>query len=361
MASTFSALKIELPGTGEQAGTWGVTTNTNLGTALQQAIVGKATLVTGDFTADSYTLPYTDSNADQDFRALVLDITATLTGAGTVIVPDIEKPYIVFNNSVGGFAVTVKISGGAGISVPNGKKMILYNTGSGGDVISAVDYFAAIETASLTAATADINGGTIDGATIGGNNAAAGTFTTATATTGNITTVNATTVNATTFDTNVAAAGATLSGTTLAADGTDSNISLTMTPKGTGEVVTATWLSGIFSDRVSALGNSGTSTTITATNGTVFTSTLTGNCTFTVASANGTASRATSFTLILTNDGTAGRSVALSGGTFKFPNGALARTTTANAIDIWFFFSPDGGTTWYVSIPMKALATGTIS
>jgi hypothetical protein len=52
-------------------------------------------------------------------------------------------------------------------------------------------------------------------------------------------TVNATTVNATTFDTNVAAAGVTLVGTTLAADGTDANISLTLTPKGTGIVTTA--------------------------------------------------------------------------------------------------------------------------
>jgi hypothetical protein len=90
MSSTYSALKIELIGTGDQAGTWGVTTNTNLGdggAGLEQAIVGMATLVTGDFTTNSYTLPYTDTNALQDFRALVLDITATLTGAGTVIVP----------------------------------------------------------------------------------------------------------------------------------------------------------------------------------------------------------------------------------------------------------------------------------
>jgi hypothetical protein len=52
-------------------------------------------------------------------------------------------------------------------------------------------------------------------------------------------TVNATTVNATTFDTSIAAAGVTLAGTTLAADGTDANISLTLTPKGTGIVTTA--------------------------------------------------------------------------------------------------------------------------
>jgi hypothetical protein len=52
-------------------------------------------------------------------------------------------------------------------------------------------------------------------------------------------TVTATTINATTFDTNIAAAGVTLAGTTLAADGTDANISLTLTPKGTGVVTTA--------------------------------------------------------------------------------------------------------------------------
>jgi hypothetical protein len=54
-----------------------------------------------------------------------------------------------------------------------------------------------------------------------------------------ITTLTATTVNATTFDTNVAAAGVTLAGTTLAADGSDTNIDITLTPKGTGAVVTS--------------------------------------------------------------------------------------------------------------------------
>jgi hypothetical protein len=53
------------------------------------------------------------------------------------------------------------------------------------------------------------------------------------------TTVTATTVNATTFDTNVAAAGVTLAGTTLAADGTDTDINITLTPKNAGVVTTA--------------------------------------------------------------------------------------------------------------------------
>lgn len=147
MASTYSKLKIELIATGEQSGTWGATTNNNLGSSstyrgLEQAIVGMATLVTGDFTTNSYTLPYTDSNDDQDFRCLVLDITATLSGAGTVIVPAIQKPYIVMNNSVGGYAVTVKVSGQTGISVPNGAKVLLYNNGT--DVGTAVTYLTSL-------------------------------------------------------------------------------------------------------------------------------------------------------------------------------------------------------------------------
>ena len=117
------------------------------------------------------------------------------------------------------------------------------------------------------------------------------------------------------------------------------------------------FFSGTFSDQVTALGNTGTAVTIDCNDGNVFTATLTGNATLTIATPNGTSNRATSFSLILTNDGTPSRSVTLSGGTFKYPGGSLSRTTDASAIDIWFFFSPDGGTTWYVSIPMADLST----
>jgi hypothetical protein len=111
-----------------------------------------------------------------------------------------------------------------------------------------------------------------------------------------------------------------------------------------------------FADTVVALGNTGTAINIDITAGGVFTATLTGNCTFTLRYP--VATGASSFTLILTNDGTAGRTVAWSGGTFRFPGGAsaLGRTTTANAVDIWTFFTPDGGTTYYGTIPMKNLA-----
>ena len=119
----------------------------------------------------------------------------------------------------------------------------------------------------------------------------------------------------------------------------------------------SSFFSGAFSDEVNALGNTGTAKTINCSTGNVVTATLTGNCTFTLSTPNTTANRATSFTLILTNDATASRTVVLSGGTFKYPGGSISRTTDANAVDIWFFFSPNNGTTWYVTIPAANLTT----
>lgn len=117
----------------------------------------------------------------------------------------------------------------------------------------------------------------------------------------------------------------------------------------------AGYLEAVYSDEVVALGNSGTATSIDLRQGNVFTATLTGNCTFTLTNSNANSNRGTSFTLILTNDATAGRTVAWAGGAFRFPGGAatLSRTTTANAVDIWVFFTPNNGTTWYGNIAMK--------
>ena len=146
--STFSNLKFELIGTGEQSGTWGTTTNTNIGTAIEQAIVGMATLETGDFTSNVATLSLSDTNALQDARALCLNITATLSAAGTINVPAIEKPYIIINNSSGGYAVTVKVSGQTGVSVPNGKRTVVYNNGT--DVGSQINYLPTLALGDVT-------------------------------------------------------------------------------------------------------------------------------------------------------------------------------------------------------------------
>jgi hypothetical protein len=147
MSSTYSDLKFEIIEVGGSSGQWGGITNTNIGTAIEQAIAGMATLESGDFIANSATLAASNTPNAQDFRAFCLNITATLTGAGTVNVPAIEKPYLVLNNSAGGFAVTVKVSGLTGISIPNGKGCFVYNDGT--DVGAAITHLT-----SLTLATA---------------------------------------------------------------------------------------------------------------------------------------------------------------------------------------------------------------
>lgn len=232
MASTYSTnLKIELQATGENAGTWGTITNTNLGTALEQAIVGYGN---PSYASDAnLTLTYTDTNAAQAARALVLNVTSavSLTGTRELVVPTIQKQYIVQNNTTGSQSITVKTSAGTGITVPNGRKAHLYVNGT--DVIQMFDFvdinggtidgttqatgtingpiaaggtWTAAATWTLpaltlggtvtsnnqsfsgtianlgTVTTADINGGTIDGTTIGGSSAAAATVTTLTAT-----------------------------------------------------------------------------------------------------------------------------------------------------------------------------------
>jgi len=141
MSSTFSSLKFELIGTGEQSGTWGNTTNTNIGTAIEQAIVGMATLVSGDFTANVCTLTLANVNTAQDARALCLKIdSAALSAAGTLNVPAIEKPYIILNNS--SYAITVKVTGQTGVTVPAGKRTFVYNDAT--DVGLPINYLSSL-------------------------------------------------------------------------------------------------------------------------------------------------------------------------------------------------------------------------
>jgi hypothetical protein len=122
-------------------------------------------------------------------------------------------------------------------------------------------------------------------------------------------------------------------------------------------VTTGSYIQALgYADTVTALGNTGTAINLDITSGGVFTATLNGNATITLRYP--VATGASSFTLILLNDATPGRTVAFagSGATFKYPSGSVTRTTTANATDIWFFFTPNGGTTYYASIPMANLS-----
>lgn len=132
MASTYSNLKIQLMATGENTGVWGNVTNENLGTAIEQALVQTATIT---FASANVTLTLTDTNGLQDARALRLNLTGTTGGARDLIVPAIQKPYIVNNGTAD--IVTVKVSGQTGVAVPAGRSYLLYNNGT--DVVNALE------------------------------------------------------------------------------------------------------------------------------------------------------------------------------------------------------------------------------
>jgi hypothetical protein len=131
MASTYTDLKVELIGTGEQSGSWGTTTNTNLGTALEEAIVGTVDVA---FSSGTVTLTLSNSNATQSARHLRLNLTGTSGGAQNLVVPAIQKNYLVNNGTAD--TITVKTPSGSGIGVPSGKTMWVYNNGS--NVVDAV-------------------------------------------------------------------------------------------------------------------------------------------------------------------------------------------------------------------------------
>jgi hypothetical protein len=157
MASTYSDLKIELIGSGEQAGTWGATTNTNLGTAIGEAITGSADVA---FSSSDVTITLTNTNASQAARNLRLNLTGTSGGARNLILGSgcqIEKLYII-NNGLAD-AVTVKNTTGTGITVPAGKTQFVYNDGV--NVVEANNSVATVNLATdVTGTLAVANGGT---------------------------------------------------------------------------------------------------------------------------------------------------------------------------------------------------------
>jgi hypothetical protein len=149
MSSTYSDnLKIELIGTGDQAGNWGSTTNTNLGTLLEQAISGYVTqaVTTGTDTTLAMT-----NGVSATARNMFIELTGTGGASTNLIVPANKKLYFIYNNTASG-QVTVKVSGQTGISVANANKVVLVSNGT--DIINATTYL------SSTGALPVVNGGT---------------------------------------------------------------------------------------------------------------------------------------------------------------------------------------------------------
>jgi hypothetical protein len=127
MASTYStSLKLELIGNGDQSGVWGTTTNTNLGTLIEQAITGVQPIVMADA---NYTLTSFNGVSDEARNAVLL-VSGTNTATRDVIAPLVEKLYTVVNNTTGGFPIIIRGSSGANVSVPNGATIPVYCTGA---------------------------------------------------------------------------------------------------------------------------------------------------------------------------------------------------------------------------------------
>ena len=189
MASTYSPLKIELIGTGDQSGTWGVTTNTNLGTAIEEAITGSADVT---FSSADVTLTLTNTNASQTARNLRLRLTGTSGGARNLTVPNIEKFYLIANELVD--EVTVKNSTGTTYTVPAGTTGQVFSTGAG--IKSTLSFFEG----EILSNAAYILGGAIENTPIGTITKSTGGFTTLTSTGGALNgTLGATTPSTATF------------------------------------------------------------------------------------------------------------------------------------------------------------------
>jgi len=133
MASTASQiLRLELIGTGDQAGTWGTTTNTNLGTLLEGSIAGLASV---SVTSANQALVATDYAADQA-RMAILTLTTITSANFSIYAPPVSKTYVVYNNSA--YDATIYNStvlgnttaAGTGITIPAGKILSVWSNGT---------------------------------------------------------------------------------------------------------------------------------------------------------------------------------------------------------------------------------------
>jgi hypothetical protein len=149
--STYSDLKIELIGNGEQSGQWGDTTNLNLGTAIEEAIANTANVT---FANAPVVLTAANNNGSQVFRHARLNLIGVAATPQDLELPGVAKLYII-NNTLASY-ITVKNAAGSSVIVPAAATMMVYNTGT--NVVDAISYASAFSTLNLTA-----TGGTLSG------------------------------------------------------------------------------------------------------------------------------------------------------------------------------------------------------
>jgi hypothetical protein len=133
MPSTYSPdLRIELIATGEQSGTWGTTTNINLGTLIEDAVSGLASV---SIVSADQALTAVNGAADQA-RCAAVNLTTSTGAPFNVYVPPVSKLYVIINSS--GQTATVYCStvlgnttaAGTGVAIPTGKSVLLRADGT---------------------------------------------------------------------------------------------------------------------------------------------------------------------------------------------------------------------------------------
>jgi len=174
MASTYtSSLQIQQIGNGEQSGTWGTTTNTNMA-LLDQAIAGSATITMSNA---NHTLTQANGVSDEA-RNMILEVVGSNSGIYQIVVPygtggagTGSKMYTVYNNTTGGYAITIGYSGGSTVSIPNGYIATVFGDGTNFFAANTTSAGAFYVSGTLTAA------GIVDvGAmSVGGNLSVTGT------------------------------------------------------------------------------------------------------------------------------------------------------------------------------------------
>lgn len=131
--STYSpSLRIELITTGDQAGVWGTTTNTNLGTLIESAIAGYTSV---SITSANQALTALNGVADQS-RNMTIALTTTTTAAFNVYAPPAEKTYVIQNAS--SYTATIYNStvlgnttaAGTGVAIPAGRTVTIWSDGT---------------------------------------------------------------------------------------------------------------------------------------------------------------------------------------------------------------------------------------
>jgi hypothetical protein len=381
--SYTSLLGLALPVTGELSGTWGDTVNdyitqyVDAAAAGTQTISGSQTAVTLTVT-NGTTLTQVGSGSSGSAQYAVINCTGNPAGLLTITAPASSRQYLIINAT--STSQSVKIVGAGpttGVTLVATESAIVAWNGSDyvkvasstADGVTTISFgstgltpsTATSGAVSVAGTLATTNGGT--GLTTFNSGGAVYASSSSVLTTGTLpvgsggTGLTSGTSGGIPYysaTNTLASSGALTADQFLIGGGAGAAPSASSLLQVAAAVTTGNYVRAIgYADTVTALGNTGAAINIDVTSGGVFTATLTGSCTFTLRYPVSTGS--SSFTLILTNDGTAGRTVAWAGGSFVFPGGAsaLSRTTTANAVDVWVFFTPNGGTTWYGNIAMK--------